>query len=99
MAPRRVAPARARALTQQPARQVPPEMSEGDGDIEDGLQRQGEERDTRFDAGAEGGDAGDGQQQQARDADEDEFDEITGHPDTHACVNTRTIFGYSRIIA
>ena len=29
-------------------------MSEGDGDIEDGLQRQGEERDTRFDAGAEG---------------------------------------------
>ena len=32
-------------------------MSEGDGDIEDGLQRQGEERDTRFDAGAEGGDA------------------------------------------
>ena len=81
MAPRRVAPARARALTQQPARQVPPEMSEGDGDIEDGLQRQGEERDTRFDAGAEGGDAGDGQQQQARDADEDDFDEITGHPD------------------
>ena len=92
MAPRRVAPARARALTQQPARQVPLEMSEGDGDIEDGLQRQGEERDTRFDAGAEGGDAGDGQQQQAR-------DEITGHPDTRACVNTRTIFGYSRIIA
>ena len=56
-------------------------MSGGDGDIEDGLQRQGEERDTRFDAGAEGGDADDGQQQRARDADEDDFDEITGHPD------------------
>ena len=60
-------------------------MSEGDGDIEDGLQRQGEERDTRFDAGAEGGDA-----------DEDDFDGITQN---NACVNTRTIFGYSRIIA
>ena len=94
MAPRRVdAGARAAARAPPPAQAL---MSEGDGDIEDGLQRQGEERDTRFDAGAEGGDADDGQQQRARDADEDDFDGITQN---NACVNTRTIFGYSRIIA